>query len=131
ILRWPKVSILLHHAEYTKSPRPFRNDEYRIHELMKAEVKTASTSKFFIHLFDIHLRKLVMKKIFHLSLVISATIASLFISCAVHKPYPFPLDTMTKPPGGYETSRVPMFVSFGVDDNPYSGLEGSGGGGGM
>lgn len=35
------------------------------------------------------------------------------------------------PPGGLLPSQTPMFVSFGFDDNGFSGLEGSGGTGGM
>jgi Polysaccharide deacetylase len=35
------------------------------------------------------------------------------------------------PPGGLSPRQVPQFVSFGSDDNPYSGLPASGGGGGL
>lgn len=57
----------------------------------------------------------------------------LFISCAGHKPAPFtfPLQSMRMPPGGLSPQQAPMFVSFGSDDNPYSGLPASGGAGGM
>jgi peptidoglycan/xylan/chitin deacetylase (PgdA/CDA1 family) len=51
------------------------------------------------------------------------------ISCA-HK-FPIPMETMQKPPGGLSVEQVPLFVHFGTDDNPYSGVEGSGGGGAM
>jgi hypothetical protein len=49
--------------------------------------------------------------------------------CAGH--YQFPIEAMRLPPGGLSPDEVPLFVSFGTDDNPYSGLEGSGGGGGL
>ena len=52
------------------------------------------------------------------------------VSCGAHK-FPIPAATMQKPPGGLNVEQVPLFVSFGTDDNPYSGLEGSGGSGGM
>ena len=35
------------------------------------------------------------------------------------------------PPGGLKPSQVPMFVTYGFDDNGYSGLEGTNGTGGM
>src|SRR5687768_9151432 len=35
------------------------------------------------------------------------------------------------PPGGLAVKKVPLFVSFGWDDNGYSGLEGTAGTGGM
>jgi peptidoglycan/xylan/chitin deacetylase (PgdA/CDA1 family) len=35
------------------------------------------------------------------------------------------------PPGGLRPEQVPQFVCFGTDDNGYSGLEGSGGSGGL
>jgi peptidoglycan/xylan/chitin deacetylase (PgdA/CDA1 family) len=35
------------------------------------------------------------------------------------------------PPGGLAVNQVPMFVTIGWDDNPYSGLQGSGGDGGL
>jgi hypothetical protein len=35
------------------------------------------------------------------------------------------------PPGGLKPSQVPMFVSYGFDDNGYSGLEGTNGTGGL
>lgn len=35
------------------------------------------------------------------------------------------------PPGGLRPEHVPQFVCFGSDDNGYSGLEGSGGSGGL
>lgn len=59
--------------------------------------------------------------------------AAAIIACAGRKiaPYSFPLQQMSLPPGGINVSETPMFVSFGADDNPYSGMEGSGGGGGM
>ncbi|MFZ3385921.1 MAG: hypothetical protein WA120_01930 [Candidatus Hydromicrobium sp.] len=40
-------------------------------------------------------------------------------------------DASHNPPGGLTADQVPMFVSFGFDDNGYSGLEGSGGTGGV
>ena len=52
------------------------------------------------------------------------------VACAAHH-YNFPIQQMQMPPGGLTAEQVPMFVSFGTDDNPHSGLEGSGGGGGM
>jgi hypothetical protein len=36
-----------------------------------------------------------------------------------------------EPPGDLDVGEVPLFVSYGFDDNGYSGLEGSGGTGGM
>lgn len=60
------------------------------------------------------------------------TIGILIFSCAKPKAhYPFPIQQMQMPPGGLSSEQVPLFVSFGTDDNPYSGLEASGGGGGM
>lgn len=61
------------------------------------------------------------------------TTAITIAACTGHKaaPFEFPVKTMTLPPGGLSVEQVPLFVSFGTDDNPYSGLEGSGGGGGM
>jgi len=41
------------------------------------------------------------------------------------------LDPSAEPPGGLDPSQVPLFVSYGFDDNGYSGLPGSGGTGGM
>jgi hypothetical protein len=35
------------------------------------------------------------------------------------------------PPGGLRPQQVPQFICFGTDDNGYSGLEGSGGSGGL
>ncbi len=52
------------------------------------------------------------------------------VACAAHH-YDFPIQQMQMPPGGLNAEQVPLFVSFGTDDNPHSGLEGSGGGGGM
>ncbi|HVN33500.1 MAG TPA: polysaccharide deacetylase family protein [Thermoanaerobaculaceae bacterium] len=36
-----------------------------------------------------------------------------------------------RPPAGLASQQVPLFVAFGSDDNGYSGLEGSGAGGGL
>lgn len=41
------------------------------------------------------------------------------------------MDPSRTPPGGIPVEQTPMFVSFGWDDNGYSGLPGSGGAGGM
>ena len=41
------------------------------------------------------------------------------------------LDRCHRPPCGLRVDQVPQFVTFGVDDNPYSGLDGSAGDGGM
>ena len=57
--------------------------------------------------------------------------ALVWISCAQHKPTQFPLEQMRMPPGKLSAEQVPLFVSFGTDDNPYSGIEASGGEGGM
>jgi len=73
-----------------------------------------------------------MKTIHHKGAKIGLLLALILVyACAGHKIFPFPLDQMRKPPGGLDVSQVPQFVSFGVDDNPYSGLEGSGGGGAL
>jgi hypothetical protein len=53
----------------------------------------------------------------------------LIIACAGH--YRFPLDTMRMAPGGLTAEQTPQFVVFGNDDIAYSGLEASGGGGGI
>lgn len=42
-----------------------------------------------------------------------------------------PQQALRTPPGGLSPRQVPLFVSFGSDDNPYSGLPASGGGGGL
>ena len=66
------------------------------------------------------------------SLIVITTI--LLYACAAHKesvPYTFPLQRMRMPPGNLSPEQVPLFVVFGSDDNGYSGLEGSGGEGGM
>lgn len=44
------------------------------------------------------------------------------LGCAGKKiaPYEFPTDVMSKPPGGLAVDQVPMFISFGSDDNPYA-----------
>jgi len=42
--------------------------------------------------------------------------------------YPLP---QAMPPAGLSIQQVPQFICFGTDDNGYSGLEGSGGGGGL
>ena len=51
------------------------------------------------------------------------------IACAGK--FRFPLERMQLPPGGYRSEQVPQFVVFGNDDISYSGLEASGGGGGI
>lgn len=66
-----------------------------------------------------------------LKILVVAVIGFIFvIACAAHH-YDFPIQQMQMPPGGLTVEQVPLFVSFGTDDNPHSGLEGSGGGGGM
>jgi Polysaccharide deacetylase len=54
-------------------------------------------------------------------------------ACASHKTaqFVFPIETMQRPPGNLNPEQVPLFVSFGSDDNQFSGLEASGGGGGV
>lgn len=42
-----------------------------------------------------------------------------------------PHEALRMPPGGLSPRQVPLFVSFGSDDNPYSGLPASGGDGGL
>jgi Polysaccharide deacetylase len=72
-----------------------------------------------------------MRVRFHLVVLSLFAVALLVaISCA-HKMAQFPIAKMQLPPGELSTEQVPLFVSFGTDDNPYSGMEGSGGDGGM
>ena len=63
--------------------------------------------------------------------ILFVVVSVVMIACATHKMHEFPLEKMRMPPGGLSPREVPLFVSFGTDDNPYSGLEGSGGSGGM
>jgi len=64
-----------------------------------------------------------MKKIFTL-------IVAIFIfACAHH--FQFPLQQMRMPPGGLTPDLAPQFVVIGNDDVGYSGLEASGGDGGI
>lgn len=72
-----------------------------------------------------HLRLLILGFAFGAGLLLFA--------CAGQRAphYPFPVRQMSLPPGGLSLKQTPLFVSFGSDDNPYSGLQASGGGGGM
>ncbi len=45
-------------------------------------------------------------------------VAIFWIACAGR--YQFPIAQMRMPPGGLSSGQVPLFVSFGSDDNPYS-----------
>jgi Polysaccharide deacetylase len=72
----------------------------------------------------------MMKKQSYLIVCTFIVAIVVLIACAGHR-YVFPIQQMQMPPGGLGADKVPLFVSFGTDDNPHSGLEGSGGGGGM
>jgi Polysaccharide deacetylase len=58
-------------------------------------------------------------------------VALVIAACAHKTPFAFPTEQMQKPPAGMNSNQVPLFVSFGSDDNPYSGLPESGGEGGI
>jgi hypothetical protein len=67
-----------------------------------------------------------MNKANIISLICLTFLASGLVGCVHDRQAP-----SANPPGGLKPYEVPMFVAFGFDDNGYSGLEGSGGEGGV
>lgn len=72
----------------------------------------------------------VIKKI-----LLTLTILILLTACIETTPkrpaYTDNVEASVNPPGGLTPEQVPQFVVFGFDDNNYSGMEGSGGTGGV
>jgi len=63
-----------------------------------------------------------LKRIFSVPLCLRGLLLMIvvgWIACA-GRHYQFPMEQMRMPPGGLSSAQVPMFVSFGTDDNPYS-----------